>query len=183
MVMPKLNFLEEGEMLMEAFTKFKNMVDRAMEGVCVLILFIMTCLVTYQVITRFVFNNPSAVSEIMAQYLFVWLVMLGSTYVFGLREHLSITLLKDKMPPTMNCIVEILICILLIAFAGGVCLYGGYENTSVQMGSTDASLKIPMGVIYSVIPISGAVMCFYAVYNIFLALDEYKKLKGDGEKA
>lgn len=167
---------------MEAFTKIKIMVDRAMEAVCVLILFIMTCLVTYQVITRFIFNNPSAVSEILAQYLFVWMVMLGSTYVFGLREHLSITLLKDKMPPGMNCAVEIAICILLIAFAGGVCLYGGWENTMVQMGSTDASLKIPMGVIYSVIPISGGIMCFYAVYNIFLALDEYKKSKGEGEK-
>lgn len=168
---------------MGIFTKIKNVIDKIMEWICILLLFVMTCLVTYQVITRFIFNDPSAVSEILAQYLFVWMVMLGATYVFGLREHLCITLLKDKMPPLIDCIVEILIGILLIAFAGGVCLQGGWANTMTQMGTQDASLKIPMGVIYSVIPISGGIMCFYALYNMALAVTTFKNVKKNKDSA
>ncbi len=159
---------------MRILTCVKQVLDFVISWVCIAMLAVMTVLVSYQVVTRFVFNNPSAVSEILAQYLFVWIVMLGSAYVFGLREHLSITILKDKMPPLLNMLTEILIAITLIAFAYGVCMKGGWGNTVLQMGATDASLGIPMGVIYAVIPISGAFMVFYAIYNIVLAVQEYK---------
>ncbi len=63
-----------------------ELVDKAMEWLCIVMLAIMTVLVSYQVVTRYFFNNPSAMSENAAQYLFVWLVMFGSAYVFGSRE-------------------------------------------------------------------------------------------------
>ncbi|WP_409969287.1 TRAP transporter small permease [Bengtsoniella intestinalis] len=159
---------------MQILTSIKRVLDFIISWFCIIVLAIMTVLVSYQVVTRFVFNNPSAVSEILAQYLFVWSVMLGSAYVFGMREHLSITILKDKMPPLLNMLTEILIAITLIAFSYGVCIKGGMANTVLQMAATDASLGIPMGVIYAVIPISGAFMVFYAIYNIALAVQEYK---------
>lgn len=159
---------------MKSFISIKRIVDKFVEVICILLLFFMTVLVTYQVITRFIFSNPSAISEITAQYLFVWMVMIGSAYMFGLREHLSITLLKDKLNPLMNMIVEILIAVFLILFSFGVTLSGGIKNTIVQMGTTDAALQIPMGVIYSVIPISAVLMFFYALYNIAFAIEQYK---------
>lgn len=159
---------------MRILTSVKHVLDFIISWFCIIVLAIMTILVSYQVVTRFVFNNPSAVSEILAQYLFVWSVMLGSAYVFGMREHLSITILKDKMPPLLNMLTEILIAITLVAFSYGVCIKGGWANTVLQMGATDASLGIPMGVIYAVIPISGAFMVFYSIYNIVLAVQEYK---------
>lgn len=162
---------------MSVLKSIKFFVDKAVEWVCIILLAVMTCLVTYQVVTRFVFENPSAISEITAQYLFVWMVMLGSAYVFGLREHLSITLLKDKLSPMLNMLVEWLISLLLITFSVAIMLYGGVENTIVQMGTLDAALQIPMGVIYSVIPISAIIMIFYAIYNMALAMDEYKNKK------
>lgn len=159
---------------MQALTTVKRGVDRVIEWLCILILAVMTVLVTYQVITRYFFDKPSAISEITAQYLFVWMVMYGSAYVFGLREHLDITVLKDKMPPVGRLIVELLINLVLVLFAGVVLLLGGYAVTTQQMGTTDAALQIPMGVIYSAIPICGVFILFYAVYNTVLAVQEYR---------
>ena len=84
---------------MQALTSIKRVADKVIEWLCIAILAVMTILVTYQVVTRYVFDESSAISEILAQYLFVWMVMFGSAYVFGLKEHLDITVLKDKMPP------------------------------------------------------------------------------------
>ncbi len=168
---------------MNAFTSVKRIIDKGVEWVCIILLIAMTVLVTYQVITRFVFSNPSAISEITAQYLFVWMVMIGSAYMFGLREHLSITLLKDKLSPLMNMITEIAIALVLIAFSVGVTFSGGIKNTIVQMGTADAALQIPMGIIYIVIPISGGLMVFYALYNIAFAVNEYKNPKKDVEES
>ncbi|MCL2146911.1 MAG: TRAP transporter small permease [Synergistaceae bacterium] len=159
---------------MRAFTNLKKFVDLLMEWLCIVLLAIMTVLVTYQVVTRYFFNKPSAVSENTAQYLFVWMVMFGSAYVFGLKEHLDITILKDKFAPFMNLIVEISINITLFVFSAVICVLGGYHVTVLQLGTMDAATGIPMGFIYASIPVFGAVMLFYAVYNTCLSVQEYK---------
>lgn len=163
---------------MDLLKKLKQYIDKFVEFICIVLMGIMTCLVVYQVLTRKFFNSPSTISESLSQYLFVWMVMLGSAYVFGLREHLSITLIKDKLSPRWNMVVEILIAITLILFSIYLLLYGGIKQTISQMRTLDAALQIPMGVIYSVIPVTGLFMLFYAGYNIVLAISDYKDNKG-----
>ena len=160
---------------MQALTSIKRVADKVIEWLCIAILAVMTILVTYQVVTRYVFDESSAISEILAQYLFVWMIMYGSAYVFGLREHLDITVLKDKLHGVPLLLVELLTNVVLILFSLVVLMYGGKMVTAQQMGTVDAALQIPMGVIYSAIPISGVFILFYAIYNIFLAFDNYKK--------
>ena len=75
--------------------KIKNCLDKIIELFCIVIMGVMTVLVTWQVITRYVFNNPSIFTEQTSQYLFVWLVMYGSAYVFGKREHMQISFVRD----------------------------------------------------------------------------------------
>lgn len=162
---------------MQAFTTIKRAIDKVMEWCCILILAVMTILVTYQVVTRYFFDKPSAISEVMAQYLFVWLIMFGGAYVFGLREHLSITVLKDKLSPSNNMIAEIVINIVLFLFALSVMVMGGWQGSMKQMYTVDAALQIPVGVIYIAVPLCGVVMLFYAVYNSFLAVHEYRTCK------
>ncbi len=70
--------------------------------------------------------------------------------------------------------MEILINVSLFAFSGLVCAFGGYRVTMMQIKTINPALQISMGLIYVSIPICGAVMLFYAVYNTFLAVREYK---------
>lgn len=144
----------------------KNILDKIIEIFCIVILGIMTLLVTWQVITRYFFNNPSVVTEQTSQYLFVWLVMYGSAYVFGKREHMQISFVRDLSPKKIRKFIDIFQEIIITIFVIGVMIYGGYFTTLRQMGQIDAALQIPMGVIYSVIPISGVIIIFYAIYNI-----------------
>lgn len=130
---------------MQALTAVKRVVDKVMEWMCIIILAVMTVLVTYQVVTRYFFNKPSAISEALAQYLFVWMIMYGSAYVFGLREHLDITVLKDKLHGVPLLLVELLTNVVLILFSLVVLMYGGKMVTAQQMGTVDAALQIPHG--------------------------------------
>lgn len=159
---------------MQMLTTVKRGVDKVMEWCCIIILGVMTVLVTYQVITRYFFNKPSAISETLAQYLFVWMIMFGSAYVFGLREHLDITVLKDRMSPPVRLTVEILTNLTLLAFAWAVMILGGLRGAMNQMTTMDAALQIPVGVIYIAVPFCGVITLFYAVYNCFIAVQEYK---------
>ena len=60
----------------------RKVIDKILEAASILILGIMTILVVYQVVTRYVFNNPSSWSEAIVTYGFIWLAMLCGAYVF-----------------------------------------------------------------------------------------------------
>ena len=125
---------------MKVLGAIKSVIDKIMEVINVIILAIMSVLVVYQVFARFVLNSPSAISEALSQYLFVWMIMFGSAYVFGVREHLTIDLIRDKFPPSVEMVVEILSNIVLAAFILLVCVYGGYMYTVKQAVQIDPSL-------------------------------------------
>lgn len=87
----------------------RSMFDKCIEAVSIGIFALMVLLVTFQVFVRYVLNSPSAFSETLTRYLFVWLVLITSTYAFGKRDHMCISYLKDKLPLKGQRMVNILI--------------------------------------------------------------------------
>lgn len=159
----------------------RKRLDLIVEIFCITVLSIMTLLVTWQVFTRYVLNNPSAVTEQLAQYLFVWLVLFGSAYVFGKRDHMAIVFVVDKVSPKVKLLLTIIQELLISMFAMGVMVYGGSIATARQMLQVDAALQIPIGVIYSAVPISGVFVLFYGANNILNMINAFKNVKSKGE--
>ncbi len=162
---------------MKALDAIKNVLNKILEILGTVTLGIMTILVVYQVITRYVFNAPSPFSEALSQYLFVWMIMFGSAYVYGSREHLTIDLLKDKFSPKLNMIVEVIANICLFAFILLVCVYGGWKYTASQVNRIDPSLHISMAILYTSVPFTGVITLYYAVYNCICSIRDYQQGK------
>ena len=159
---------------MKVLDKVKFVIDKFFEVISTIILGIMTVLVVYQVVTRYVFNAPSAFSEILSQYLFVWMIMFGSAYVYGSREHLTIDILKDKFPPKMNMIVEIVTNVCLFVFVLLICVIGGWKYTFGQKAQIDAALHISKAIMYFSVPFTGVITMYYAVYNCVRSVRNYR---------
>ena len=92
--------------------------------------------------------------------------MYGSAYVFGKREHMQISFIRDMAPENIKRIIDVIQEIIISIFVLGVMIYGGYFSSLKQMTQVDAVLQIPIGIIYSAIPISGVFIVFYVIYNI-----------------
>ena len=92
--------------------------------------------------------------------------MFAAAYVFGKREHMRMGFLADKLSEKKLTILNVVIEIITIAFALIVMVYGGISITSLSMTQKTASLGIPMGYIYIVIPITGVVIALYGVLNV-----------------
>lgn len=152
----------------------RSMFDKCIEAVSIGIFALMVLLVTFQVFVRYVLNSPSAFSETLTRYLFVWLVLITSTYAFGKRDHMCISYLKDKLPLKGQRMVNILIEVITFFFAAAIMIYGGVRISAMQMVQLDSVLKIPTGLIYSIIPISGVGIAFYSLCNL---MTEYTMLK------
>ena len=156
-------------------TKSKKIMDKITAYSSVVIFIAMVLMVTYQVISRYFFKSPSSVTEVLTRYCFVWLIIISATYMFGQREHINISVIKDKLPKTAKMVVSIIIECVTIIFAGLVMVYGGFVITRMNLVKLDSIIHSPTGVIYSIIPICGVIIIFYSIYNIGLELKKNKE--------
>lgn len=151
---------------MEALHQFRKGIDKILSIACVIIFGEMVVVGTYQIVTRFVFNSPSTVSEELLTYSFAWLALLSASYIFGKREHMRMGFLADKVTGNAKKVLEIVIEAVIVAFAVIVMVYGGFNIMGLTMTQTTASLPVTMGVIYTVLPLSGIIIAIYGVLNI-----------------
>lgn len=155
----------------------KSILDKILIVICIILFAVMVILVTWQVITRFIFNDPSAFSEELAKYCFVWLGLFGSAFLFGENGHMAMDLLNEKLPKPVRLSVELFIQLIIIAFAAIVFIKGGGAATSLAMGQINPSLHIPMGYLYVGIPVSGIFIIFYAVNCSYLILTKKQTIE------
>lgn len=140
--------------------------DIVLSSACAFVFAAMVVIGTYQIVTRFIFRNPSTVSEELLTYSFTWMALLASAYVFGKRDHMRMGFVADKMSKGMQKALNIFSEILIMLLAGSVMIYGGVTIMDLTMTQSTASLGIPMGVVYMIIPLSGILIVVYSILNI-----------------
>ena len=157
----------------------RKRLDKVLEFICCTLLALMTILVTWQVVSRYVLNNPSTVTEELVLFSFVWMGLLGGAYLFGKNEHMAMTFLFDKLNEKNQIKVRIFCELVIMAFAVFILVFGGWNMSKLSMGQLSSSLQIPMGYIYLALPLSGITTMIYNALNIS---DIIKELSGDKNK-
>lgn len=150
----------------------KSWLDKILGTVCAAIFAFMVCIGTYQIVIRYFFNSPSTVSEELLTYSFTWMALLAAAYVFGERDHMRMGFLADKLSGNGRLWLEFIIECLIFAFAAIVMVYGGISIMRLTMTQVTASLGIPMGVVYTVVPLSGGLIMIYNVLNVITLFGE-----------
>ena len=164
---------------METLHKIRKGMNTIVSTICIVLFAVMVVVGTYQIITRFIFNSPSTVSEELLTYTFAWMAIFSSAYVFGKRDHMRMTFVADKLPKEQRKILEIVIELLIIAFAVIVLIYGGFTIMGLTMTQKTASLGVMMGVIYAVVPICGILIAIYGVLNVIDLCTGYENTEED----
>ena len=108
--------------------------------------------------------------------------MFASAYVFGKRDHMRMTFVVDKMSKESRRVLEIVIELLVIAFAVVVLVYGGFTIMGLTMTQKTASLGVMMGVIYSVVPICGILISIYGILNLVDLFHGYESIQNKEEE-
>lgn len=154
--------------------RLRGYINRVIFIVSSLLLTVMVATVAWQVTSRYVFNSPSIFTDELARFLLMWIGMLGTTYAFGCKAHLSMDYLHTFLRAETVKIMKVTLPILSIVFMGFVMVWGGTLLTLNTMKQLSPVLYIPMGVVYSILPITGVINIFYFMTYITdeLALKE-----------
>ena len=144
----------------------KGRVDTALGWACAVLMGLSVLNVVWQVVTRFVLGSPSGFTDELARFLLIWLGLLGAAYAVGQRMHLAIDLLPRALEarPRARAALGLVLQGAVLAFALGVMAYGGGNLVRLVtlLGQRSAALGAPLGAVYSVLPIAGALVAFYA---------------------
>lgn len=158
---------------MIAFTYMIEKTMKAMEIFLMILMSVMVIAVVWQVFTRFVINSPSTFTDELSRYLMIWVGIFGGAYTFAIKRHLALEMLMPKLNEKNQHWLHIFINLLVILFSYTVLVYGGSSivNATLAYNQISPSLtlfgnEIPVGYIYLVSPISGALMILFGVYDI-----------------
>ena len=148
--------------------KIRAQVDSVLEKVLVVIMSAMVINVLWQVFSRYILANPSSFTDELARYLMIWVGVLGAAYVAGKGNHVAITYFSEKFSPANHKKVQTFINLTILIFAILGMLIGGVRLVYITLVLEQLSpaLKIPLGVVYSVIPISGILIIFYKILDL-----------------
>lgn len=161
---------------MKVLHSIRKVIDVVLSYACAIVFALMVIVGTYQIVTRYFFNSPSTVSEELLTYSFTWMALLASALVFGKRDHMRMGFLADKLTGVPKKVLEIFIELLIMALAGSVMVWGGYTIMQLSMTQTTASLGIPMGIVYIIVPLSGILVVVYSILNIIDLAAGYERV-------
>ncbi|WP_410207585.1 TRAP transporter small permease [Fusobacterium sp.] len=151
--------------------KLREVINKIIFMIGAVLLTTITITVAWQVVSRYVFNSPSIFTDELARFLLMWIGMLGTTYAFGSKSHLSMDYLHTLLSPKTVKVIKIILPMLGMFFIGSVMVGGGALLTMNTMNQPSPVLSIPMGYVYLILPITGVINIIYLLGYI---VDEVK---------
>ena len=137
-----------------------KIINKILGTVISVLVAVMVLACCWQVITRFLLNDPSQWTEEFLRYALIWMTMLGAPYAYGKDQHLSIRVLVDKFQSKNQIRTKIAVEIIVLILSIAVFIVGGI-----------------MQVYYVCIPISGCLMVLYCLERLKRWFTELKEGK------
>jgi len=146
----------------------KAKVDRLLGMFLVALMVVMTLDVLWGVFTRYALGGQASWTEELARFLLIWIGTLGAAYASGQKMHLAIDLVTPNVSDSTAEKVQVLIAAIIILFVAAVMIIGGIRliYITVHLEQTSAAMKVPMGLVYAVVPLSGMFILYYKLVEI-----------------
>lgn len=145
----------------------KVVVNWLLSRIAAVLLSVMTILVLIQVFTRYVLGAPADWTEELVRYFLIWTGFIGAAYAFSARQHMALTLVRDRMGGAGAKVLAIIIDALILIFAFAVIVIGGFQLAGAAMVERSALLGVSRGLVYLVAPISGIFIVLVQLINIY----------------
>lgn len=151
-----------------------KVVDTALRALLVILVLALVFSVAWQVLSRYLLEDPSPWTEELARFLLIWIGMLGASYAFRQRAHLGLELLPQKLEGVPATTLRYFTLAVIALFAAAVLIAGGGNLVSLtwELRQYSAVLGMPIAWVYSVVPLTGVIIVFYCLVQALESDDE-----------
>nr|WP_263323379.1 TRAP transporter small permease [Neobacillus sp. Marseille-Q6967] len=151
---------------MSYLKKIILVIDSIFEKFTLVSLVALILVVTTQVMTRKLFNFVFFWSEEVTLLLLAWFAFMAIAIGFREYIHLGIDSFTNLFPKSFNKVLDKIISASIFAF-GLYLMIQGWEFTLLTMESTLPATKLPSSITYLAMPITGVMICGYALLQFF----------------
>ena len=154
--------------------KCREVADRVLSWIVIVAMGALVLDVLWGVVSRYALRAQARWTDELATALLIWISMLGAALVYGERGHLGLDYFVHKLDPTAQWITQLVVHVLVFAFAAGVMVYGGWvmAERTLASGQLLPALGWPKGYTYFAVPVSGIFLCFYAFEGLVQTLPQ-----------
>ncbi len=145
--------------------RINQKINKVVGFILILLMSLIVLDVSWQVFSRFILKSPSSYTEELAGFLLIWIGILGAGYAYFTRAHLAIEIISGRLKGPGKQIIDFLISLMVLLFAFFIMVLGGLNLVylTITLKQISPALKIPMGFVYLVIPLTGILIILYAV--------------------
>lgn len=145
----------------------KKINDKFEEYLAALLLVIMTLLIFFQVVSRFIFNAPLAWSEETARYAFVWLIYISAALAVKKGAHIRVEIGLHFFKGIGRKIAFLLTDILFLIFTLFLVKDGAFlVKTLTSHNQISPAVGYSMNLIYLIIPFGYGLMTIRLIGSI-----------------
>lgn len=142
-----------------------DLVQKSVMALLMTLVLAMAAVLAYQVVSRYVFDAPSALSQGFLTYSLIWLGMLGTGYCFMARLHLNLPLIPDMVSREHSIQLEFLNLMLTLGF-GGLILYGGFQAVQSNQSIGVPILRVSVGTMQISVVIAGGLIVLSQIVGL-----------------
>jgi TRAP-type C4-dicarboxylate transport system permease small subunit len=143
----------------------KRSLDEVLKWTSIVLFAALVVIVVWQVVSR-TLGSASTWSEEAARYTFVWLGFFASALVFSEKGHIAVDFLVRRQPPKGQLATAVLAQVSILALALLVLVWGGVRASAGAWNQQLSSLPGTMGGMYTVMPLTGVIIAFFAVHHL-----------------
>lgn len=161
-------------------SKLKFLKSKLMSLLDVLVIIMMALLVivvVYQILARALNLGGTAICSELAQFLLVWVTLLGGSLAFAKNAHLGIDYFAGKLKGSARTYLDIFGQLCIALFGGYLLLFGGGKlvGLTLRFEQVSSAMGIPMGYVYLALPVSGLFILLVALEVIAEKAAELKE--------
>jgi TRAP-type C4-dicarboxylate transport system permease small subunit len=148
----------------DAFLRFERAcTGLAMAAACAMLV-LASALGVFQIVTRFVLEQPAEWTEVLIRFSLIWMVFLGIPAAFRQGAMVSVDVLYRWSPPPMRRLLDAVVALAALTLIGVILWWGwDYANrgkVQTMIGLEDVSmfwayLAMPVGAVFSVVGVLG----------------------------
>ncbi|MGM8211263.1 TRAP transporter small permease [Virgibacillus sp. W0430] len=150
-----------------------DFIEKTLKVVIVTFLAIMTIVVAFQILSRYIFHNPLGWSEEVTRYLFIYLTFLAASVGVRGHIHIGVDILAERLTGVSKKVLEHIVSFIVIIFLL-VLIYFGIKLSVGNWAQKSPSLSLPIGIFYAAIPIGSIFSLLFVLENMFKRNGEEK---------
>ena len=158
----------------------RDIVDNILSRIVIIVMLLLVIDVLLQVFAGFFLknSNPFSFTGELAEFLLIWVGLLGAAYASGKKQHLSIELINNRLTKDNKRKLNVVRNFLVLLFSTSVLIAGGirFVVINIKLNQISSALEIPMWYIYLVLPVSGFFISYYALDDIIKRDDQVNKV-------